>query len=54
MKGHVGDGARSGGLKAPMTGNLKPIATSYPITTVGSDDACPSYPLRLTVQVSAP
>jgi len=29
MKGHVGDGARSGDLKAPVTGIHKPIATSW-------------------------
>jgi hypothetical protein len=33
MKGHVGDGARSEELKASVTGNQKPIATSMEFTT---------------------
>jgi len=40
MKGHVGDGARSGELKAPETGTNKP--TPHPSRTPRSrcDDAC--------------
>ena len=40
MKGHVGDGARSGELKAPDTGYRKPIATSFQAPQPGRDDAC--------------
>ena len=40
MKGHVGDGARSGDLKAPSTGYFKPIATSFQAPQSGCDDAC--------------
>ena len=39
MKGHVGDGARSGGIKAPVTGN-QADATFLLSTTLGIDDAC--------------
>src|SRR5262245_31281735 len=38
MKGHVGDGARSGELKAPDTGYRKPIATSFQAPQSGRDD----------------
>ena len=40
MKGHVGDGARSGELKAPVTGNLKPTPHLRGFTSVYGD-ACP-------------
>ena len=54
MKGHVGDGARSGELKAPVTGLYKP--TPHPAQTPRLRWVMHvhSYPLRLTVQVSAP
>ena len=48
MKGHVGDGARSGELKAPDTGNLMPMPHPREPHGLRCDDTCPSYPLRLT------
>ena len=40
MKGHVGDGARSGELKAPETGNLKPTPHPSQAPRLRCDDAC--------------
>jgi hypothetical protein len=40
MKGHVGDGARSGELKAPETGYRQADATSFACSKQALDDAC--------------
>ena len=40
MKGHVGDGARSGELKAPVTGLYKPTPHPRSDSTFGQGDAC--------------
>jgi hypothetical protein len=40
MKGHVGDGARSGELKAPVTGLYKPMPHLRGFT-FAHGDACP-------------
>lgn len=50
----MGDGARSGGFKAPDTGLTMPIATSYVGHSLRSDDACSFVSITFDVQVSAP
>ena len=40
MKGHVGDGARSGELKAPVTGPIKPTPHPARAPRLRMGDAC--------------
>jgi hypothetical protein len=54
MKGHVGDGAWSGDFKAPDTSNQADCHILPVLHALDVMMHVHSYPLRLTVQVSAP